>query len=320
MASLARQLQHAFVEHCPAGWECVPEARVVSAGIEAILGYAPQADVLFRQAASGRRIWVELEVSRADPVANHAKFASAHLVEPFPRQDTFLSMVSHHVQNGRRNLAAHTIGVMRALGLRAFQTHLLPQCSGAEIKRLNHLSPAILRDEPLDARAELRRLFAVTDALGRIAEQDIHFCANDVEVLTNIHVWNREIQDPASRTAWGRRRVRYFAAAPRHRLFAPSKFAAYIKLAASDQPAGTIIRSLTGMSLRGYDSIPYEHPIFDGGRAWHHLQDRLRYTAVPLSDLPAATAAAFARWQEATGDAITIDPQGAILLFPPVSI
>jgi len=140
MASLARQLQHAFVEHCPTGWECVPEARVVSAGIEAILGYAPQADVLFREAASGRSIWVELEVSRADPVANHAKFASAHLVEPFPRQDTFLSMVSHHVQNGRRNLAAHTIGVMRALGLRAFQTQLLPkrQITWSFASRLNH--------------------------------------------------------------------------------------------------------------------------------------------------------------------------------------
>lgn len=261
MASLARQLQQSFVEHCPAGWECIPQARAVSAQACAILGFSPQADILLRQQATGRRLWVELEISRADPVANHAKFASSHFVEAFPSTDTFLAMVSNHVVSGRRNLAAHTVGVLRALGMRAFQTHLLPQCNGTEIKRLNHLPPDVLRLEAPDARPELRRLFAVTDSLGQFAGREIHFAANDIEVLTNIHIWNREIHEPASRAAWGRRRVRYFAADPRHRLFAPSKFASYIKLPMPGIVGGEVIRSLTGMSLGGYKAIPYE-PLF----------------------------------------------------------
>jgi hypothetical protein len=47
---------------------------------------APQADAVLQEVATGRRVWVELEVSRADPVANHAKFATAHLVSPMPRR------------------------------------------------------------------------------------------------------------------------------------------------------------------------------------------------------------------------------------------
>ena len=184
--SLARQLQHAFAEHCPAGWQCVPEARAVAVETEAVLGYAPQADLLFREALTGRRVWVELEVSRADPVANHAKFASAHLVTPFPASDTFLAMVSNHVARGRRNLAAHTIGVMRALGIWAFQT------------------------------------------------------------------------------------------------------------------------------------IPYEHPIFDGGRAWQHLQNSLGFDAVPLTDLPKPMINAFSRWLDQTGDSITVDGKGPVILLPPL--
>jgi hypothetical protein len=53
---------------------------------------------------------VELEVSRADPVANHVKFATAHLVSPMPAGDAFVSMVSRHVVRGRSNLAAHMVG------------------------------------------------------------------------------------------------------------------------------------------------------------------------------------------------------------------
>jgi hypothetical protein len=76
----------------------------VTAEVEDLLGYAPQADVVLQEVATGRRVWVELEVSRADPVANHAKFATAHLVSPMPAGDAFVSMVSRHVVRGRSNL------------------------------------------------------------------------------------------------------------------------------------------------------------------------------------------------------------------------
>ena len=89
MPYLARHLQEDFKIRCPEGWICQTEVKVVPAELEQWLGYAPQADAMFQEVATGRRVWVELEISRADPVANHAKFATAHLLQPLPAQDTF---------------------------------------------------------------------------------------------------------------------------------------------------------------------------------------------------------------------------------------
>jgi len=86
MPHLARYLQEAFERNCPRGWRCCTEARVVTAEVEDLLGYAPQADAVLQEVATERRVWVELEVSWADPVANHAKFATAHLFSPMPRR------------------------------------------------------------------------------------------------------------------------------------------------------------------------------------------------------------------------------------------
>ena len=58
------------------------EARVLDSRFERLLGYAPQADVLLASNDGLHRLWIEFEVSRADPVANHAKFATAHLFQP----------------------------------------------------------------------------------------------------------------------------------------------------------------------------------------------------------------------------------------------
>ena len=84
MPQLARYLQEAFERNCPKGWVCRTEVNVVSDDLAEMLGYAPKADAMLQEVATGRRVWVELEVSRADPVANHAKFATAHLVSPMP--------------------------------------------------------------------------------------------------------------------------------------------------------------------------------------------------------------------------------------------
>ena len=86
MPHLARHLQESFEQNCPTGWVCRTEVNVVSDELAEMLGYAPQADAMLQEVATGRRVWVELEVSRADPVANHAKFATAHLVSPMPRR------------------------------------------------------------------------------------------------------------------------------------------------------------------------------------------------------------------------------------------
>ena len=283
-----------------------------------MLGYAPQADILLLERSTGRRLWVELEISRADPVANHAKFATAHLVAPMPPEDAFISMVSSHVDRGRGNLAAHTVGVLRALGMRAFQTLLLPGCRKDEIKRWNHLDAARLRELAPDVRPELRRVLAVADTLGRHANSEIHFAANPVEVLFNIHRWNAYLNVPAERDAWGTRRVRYFAHDLAGNLFAPSKFAAFVRLPAIGQPfqhAG-VIPSLTGMSLRAYADIDAALPIFDGRRAWTHLRDHLGFELRSLNDLPPQTVTSFWRWVETCRDAIAVDGKGAMVLKP----
>ncbi len=48
------------------------------------------------------------------------------VVQPLPATDTLVAMVSPHVDRGRCNLAAATIGVMRRLGIEAFQTCSFP--------------------------------------------------------------------------------------------------------------------------------------------------------------------------------------------------
>jgi hypothetical protein len=81
----------------------MPNRLDLSSRISRLLGYSPRVDVLLESVNHSRRLWIEFEVSRADPVANHAKFAIAHLFEPQPKTDVFVSMLSSHVTRGRQN-------------------------------------------------------------------------------------------------------------------------------------------------------------------------------------------------------------------------
>jgi hypothetical protein len=134
--------------------------------LEAVLGYAPRADVVLTECATGHRLWVEFEVSRADSVANHAKFATAHLIQPQAAGDMFVAMVSRHVTRGRRNLAANTIQLMRHIGMQAVQTVLFPTLAGIELQRFNQMSKDELRRTGPDVEPEIDRVFAVTTPPG----------------------------------------------------------------------------------------------------------------------------------------------------------
>ncbi len=79
MGQLASFLQEAFAQQPPLGWSCRREMRVLSSDLEQLLGYSPRADVCLETNDASHRIWIEFEISRADPVANHVKFATAHL-------------------------------------------------------------------------------------------------------------------------------------------------------------------------------------------------------------------------------------------------
>lgn len=72
MGKLARALQQRFRASCAAGWRCTFEQPIMTAALERTLGFAPRADVLLTRDDGSGQWWIEFEVSRADPVANHA--------------------------------------------------------------------------------------------------------------------------------------------------------------------------------------------------------------------------------------------------------
>src|SRR5437660_8827944 len=113
--SLTTYLQAQFTEHCPAGWISQREVPILPSHFESALGYAPRADVLLRKLDDSKRLWIEFEISRADPVANHAKFATGHIFAPQQENEVFISMVTSHVVRGRHNLAANTVFLMRLI-------------------------------------------------------------------------------------------------------------------------------------------------------------------------------------------------------------
>lgn len=317
MPSLAKYLQEKFKKQCPKGWVCISEKKVVSHSIERLLGYAPQADMMLENEYTGERIWIELEVSRADPVANHAKFSTAHLVEPLPQNNIFVSMVSRHVQRGRGNLAAYAIGLMRTVGIRAFQTPLLPAHNGDEIKHLNHLPHSELKKIELGEKKELNRAISVAGKVGQAHEIDIHFAANVVEVIYNIYRWNQDIADEEKAQHWQRRRIQYFVFNSKSKLFAPSKFAAYVKLATGKQNSFPHLNGLTGMSLASYSEIDNHYPIFDGNRAWKHLEENLYFSKLLLKDTDKETQESFWKWSGGLEHCIQINSAETVILIPP---
>jgi len=113
---LARHLQETLAESAPRGWKVVgSERKLLPVAIAERVGYAPAADLVIEHAASARRLWVELEISRADPVANHAKFAIASRLQRF--DDTFVAMVSRHVTGGRRASCSLAIKMIKDYGV-----------------------------------------------------------------------------------------------------------------------------------------------------------------------------------------------------------
>lgn len=313
MGQLAAFLQQEFQRHCPPGWQAQSEAPLLAEAWRQILGYAPQADVLLTH-ENGRRLWVEFEVSRADPVANHAKFATAHLFQPQPDTDIFLSMISPHVKRGRRNLAANAIWLMRYAGMQAYQTPLLPHVTPQEIHRLNHLDQTDLMSARLNIKAEIRRVLDISRTLARIEEAAIHFVSNHTELMLNLHQWNEEIKTASGQSSWGRRTVTYFVYDPVSRRFAPSKFCAYVSIPMTRQFSLPI--SGATMTLSRYAQIDHDEPIFDGQRAHRHLTANLAMTLVAAPERPELFKQ-FQLWRQAHEPVVHVHPVGPRFLTPP---
>lgn len=316
MGKLASYLQQEFMQRALPGWTCRSESPVLSLELEAYLGYKPRADVLLERDDRSKRLWIEFEISRADPVANHAKFATAHLFEPQLASDVFVSMVSSHVDIGRRNLAANTILLMRCVGMNAFQTVLLPQFSPQRINQLNQRSIEELRQEKLPVEREIERVASISEAVTTTSNQRIYFASDISDVMLNLQRWNREIATARGQQLWEKRTVTYFVFDPKSQLFAPSKFCAYVPV----ESANLIQVRSSGlmrpeMSIDLYVTLRTDSR-FDGQRARSHLTQGLSMIAQKKSN-NLILAALFDEWIDRCSTSISVHPNGAVFLSPP---
>jgi hypothetical protein len=306
---LAAELQRRLIESPPPGWTARKEAGLLTPELTQVLGYRPSVDLLLESESTPDRIWIEFEISRADPVANHTKFASAHLIDPLPISDAFVSLVSNDVSLGRANLAAHAVFLLRIAGLRAFQMPLFPNLNSQCIKNLNQ---GLTGFDSLPDH-QIREVIELTRPLGRpkATGTEIYYATNRLEVILNLHQWNREIANPELRTQWGKRNVRYLVADSDSGLFAPSKFCAYTRMPLSSK----IEESQTPtMTIPFYRTIEQSNSIFDGQKARLRLE-RLGFDAVRLSDAPTRVIKAFSKWQIRHQTSLNLDKGECVLLY-----
>jgi hypothetical protein len=235
-------------------------------------------------------------------------------------------MMSTHVARGRRNLAANTVLLMRRIGMKAFQTVLLPAVGPNEIKRLNTESVDLTSLHSLNVDAEIDRALVVARPCFDSDRHQIHFVGEPLDVACNVATWNREMQTERGRELWGRRRMRYFVFDPSTSEFAPSKFCAFLNArlgtsADADQMA-------LPMTMELYVSLDESEPRFDGNRAQQHLTKKLGMVAVALAESPEAESlmvaeerrlsVLFQYWHAKHQHAIQLDSQGPIILRPPI--
>ena len=301
MGSLTSYLQAQFAERCPRGWRCRAEVPLADTGVVRRLGFEPRADVLLEADDGSTRIWIEFEVSRADPVANHAKFATARFLAPVGDAESFVSMASRHIAPGRFALAAGTVLMMRAMGIPAFQVDLLPQFDGESVKRLNALQlDELARARPFDAAAEVDRALGAAESQRIDDEHRIHKADNAYTVRANAWQWNLEIADAKTAALWGRRPVQYFVFDPVAGLFAPSKFCAFVpapgRLRDGLSRVTSSPRASIGMTMAVYASLGERDPRFDGHIARRHLRVNVGYQEVALDEANPGVQRAFAAW------------------------
>lgn len=270
---------------------------------------------MLERADGNRRLWVEFEISRADPAANHAKFATAHVLRPWGEADAFVSMISAHVVRGRRNLGAGMIHVMRQVGIDAFQTLLLPGLDRDCIKALNHDAQALQAMRP-DVLPEIERVLSVAEPVAVRNDGRLHFAADVFDVLLNLRRWNEEADDPRQAEKWRRRMVRYVVVDPITGWCAPAKFAAYVLLPSRDAASPAPIGIDSRLTFDRYLQLDQAEPLFDGHRAWMYLTRRLGFTSYSYGD-GVSESAAFDAWHHRRERLLQIDREQVRLLIPP---
>jgi hypothetical protein len=311
MGNFATYLQGEFKRLCPTGWNCQPEQRLLPAVFDDQMGYSSRVDVLLQRDDGQRRLWIEFEVSRADPVANHAKFSVAHLFQPQLTSDTFVSMISPRIEVGRANLAANMISLMRRIGMAAFQMPLVPYLTVTQVNQLNGLTVNDLgTHSEIEVQREIDRIMAVIEPAFTTGSHRIHFASNLLEVMLNVRTWNEQIVQAEYRRLWGKRTISYFVFDPVSSLFAPSKFCAYVLIGTRSTSASS------GMNIPFYTSLDENEKLFDGHRAHNHLAHHLSMQMVPDSEakdfLPL-----FESWLNSNRGNLSVHTRGPMFILPP---
>ena len=292
MGSLAHRIALEFQRLQPRGWSSELEAPLLSPELQARAGFDVRGDLVF-QGPDGERIVVELEISRADPIANPAKFLLAQKLGGLRPEDGFAGLVSPHVVAAKRNQTALFTSYLRESGLAAFHLSLLPDLSRERIHELNHLDGRILEREKLPYRRELDRVFKVLTPRGE-RDHRIHFVGDAADVIANLRTWNDELAS-AGADRWGRRRVQFFVFDMVSGLFAPSKFCAFLP---ARRPGGP--PPPPTMTMKVYAQLGEEDPRFDGNIARRHLARSLAFEDAPLADRPSLRPA-FDAWLTRVG-------------------
>lgn len=321
VGALTGYLQDQFQTNCPAGWTCAAEQALLSEELSDLLGYQSRADVLLSRVDGSRHLWIEFEISRTDPVANHAKYGTANIFSPKGPEHALVSMVSSHVTRGRGNLAAASVYLLRRAGVQSFQTSLYPHLGPDEVKALNGLPVAsLIGNESLAVAPEIDRAIVVSSPLLHRYSHRIYFASNSLEVLLNVRRWNAQILEPEGRRLWGARTVTYFVVDPSSVRFAPSKFCGFVPSTALNHD---FARGDSGqqrvdlMEIAAYAELDESESRFDGHLAKNHLVQRLGFREVEIPAMNESVRAAFRDWVAACRGAIRVHRRGARLLLAP---
>lgn len=113
---------------------------------------------------------------------------------------------------------------------------------------------------------------------------------------------------------WRKRTVVYFVFDPKTRLFAPSKFCAFLDASLGGREETDEARLIMTMSL--YVTLNESEPRFDGNRAQTHLVKNLGMNVVKPNDAPAIEHH-FVEWLDQNSAFIRIHPRGPRFLVPP---
>ena len=297
MSGLTTYLQRQFIEHCPNRSNASRSRVFCRRNSPTCSRFNPVPTCSCHGGTAPRRIWIEFEISRADPVANHAKFGTAHLFEPKTPDNVFVSMVSSHVTRGRHNLAASSIFLLRHIGIEAFQTMLFPHMPADAIKTLNHLPfQQLVSDSSLSVTGEIERAIAVSTPIAGLRSHRIFFASNVLEVMLNLHQWNAEVKTESGRSRWGKRTVTYFVFDPRTHRFAPSKYCAFLPVRHCLGQENPAPKRPPTMDISTYAELDESDSRFDGAIARRHMCQTLCFSEEKLASSSPKIVEAFDQW------------------------